>query len=199
MLKKVWNIISIMLVCVLVALAILLAGVRLFGVQPYTVLSGSMSPVYPTGALIYVKPALAQQVNVGDPITFRLADGAVVATHRVINIDNENGCFYTKGDANEAPDGQPVYFDQLIGMPVFSIPLLGYLASFISRPPGLYIGATLVVGVLVLSLLSGLLRKADQRSSRETVGEADNGKLSIKAGSAFKYAPQSKPLRNCKE
>jgi signal peptidase len=121
MLKKVWNVVSIMLVCVVAVLAILIAGVRLFGVQPYAVLSGSMSPAFPTGALIYVRAAQAQEVRVGDPITFRLEDGPVVATHRVISIDDENGCFHTKGDANEAPDGQPVYFDHLIGIPVFSI------------------------------------------------------------------------------
>ena len=36
-------------------LALLLVGVRLFGMQVFTVLSGSMEPTYQTGSLIYVK------------------------------------------------------------------------------------------------------------------------------------------------
>ena len=171
MLKKVWNIVSAMLICVLIATVMLTAGVRLFGIQPYTVLSGSMAPAYPTGALIYVKPAQAQQVRVGDPITFRLEGGQTVATHRVVSIDEQNGCFYTKGDANDAPDGQPVYYDHLIGVPVFSVPLLGYVSSFISAPPGLYAAAAVVLVAAVLLALPRLLRKAQEQ---DEAGEGCN-------------------------
>lgn len=40
--KKTLNIITTMLVVIAVLLAVLLVGVRLVGLQPYTVLSGSM-------------------------------------------------------------------------------------------------------------------------------------------------------------
>lgn len=167
MLKKLWNIVSVMLICVLIAIAIMTVGVRLFGIQPFTVLSGSMAPAYPTGALIYVKPTDAQQVHVGDPITFHLGNGQTVATHRVISIDEENACFYTKGDANETPDGQPVSYDHLIGVPVFSVPLLGYVSSFISAPPGLYVAIAVVLAAAVLLFLPGLLRKAQEQDDAE--------------------------------
>lgn len=167
MLKKVWNIVSIVLVCMLVILALLIAGVNLIGIRPYAVLSGSMAPAFPTGALIYVKQAKAQQVRVGDPITFRLDNAATVATHRVLSVDAENRCFYTKGDANDQPDARPVQFDDLIGIPVFSIPLLGYISSFLSRPPGLYIAAAVALTAVVLAVLPGLLRKVQQRSGEE--------------------------------
>ena len=52
--RRIWNVISIILVVIVVALTILLVGVRLIGLQP-SVLSGSMEPTYHTGALIYVK------------------------------------------------------------------------------------------------------------------------------------------------
>lgn len=54
-LKKVWNIVSTVLVALVVVLALLLAGARLLGMQVFTVLSGSMEPTYHTGSLIYVK------------------------------------------------------------------------------------------------------------------------------------------------
>lgn len=44
--KKIWNRISGVLVGIVVLLAIALVGVRLIGLQPYMVLSGSMEPTY---------------------------------------------------------------------------------------------------------------------------------------------------------
>ena len=50
--KKTWNIISTVLVALVVLLALLLVGARIFGLQVFTVLSGSMEPTYHTGSLI---------------------------------------------------------------------------------------------------------------------------------------------------
>lgn len=165
--KKLWNVSSVLLIGLLAVTAMLVAGVRLFGILPFTVISGSMEPAYPTGSLIYVKPVQAQEIRVGDPITFRLEGGQAVATHRVISIDEENGCFQTKGDANDAADGQPVYYNQLIGTPIFSIPALGYVASFIAAPPGLYIALAGAVIIIVLTLLPGMYRAAQKRDEAD--------------------------------
>lgn len=152
-LKRTLHYVSWALVLVVVILAVLLAGVRLVGLTPYTVLSGSMEPVYPVGSLIYVRAAEPESVNVGDAITFRMS-GQTVATHRVIEIDSENRRFYTQGDANDVPDGAPVPFENLIGRPILCIPRLGYLSSYISSPPGLYVAAAFAVFILLLSLLA---------------------------------------------
>ena len=61
--RKTWNVISSILVALVVLLALLLVGARLFGLQVYTVLSGSMEPTYHTGSLIYVKK-VAHSMNV---------------------------------------------------------------------------------------------------------------------------------------
>ncbi len=63
---------SIVTGVVLVLAALMLvafAGVRLFGLTPYAVLSGSMEPEYPTGSLIYVRDVDPADVAVGDAIT----------------------------------------------------------------------------------------------------------------------------------
>ena len=52
---KIWNAITTIIVVLVVILALLLVGVRIVGLQVFTVLSGSMEPTYHTGALIYVK------------------------------------------------------------------------------------------------------------------------------------------------
>ena len=140
-------------------LALLLVGVRLVGLRPMCVLSGSMEPTYHTGSLIYVKPCAPEDVQVGDAITFVLNEDLDVVTHRVISIDAENEHFYTQGDANDAPDGAPVYFKNLIGRPVFTIPYLGYVSHWVSNPPGMYLAIAIAIVLIVLAFLPDMLRK----------------------------------------
>lgn len=85
-------------------LLVAFAGVRLVGLTPYAVLSGSMEPEYPVGSLVYVKAVDPLDVEVGDAITFSLPSGTLV-THQVYQIDAESRAFRTQGIANIASDG----------------------------------------------------------------------------------------------
>lgn len=171
MFRKIWNVVYSVIVAVVVLLAVTFVGVRVVGLQPFTVLSGSMEPTYHTGSLIYVKSVEPQDVHVGDPITFVLNEDLVVATHRVIEIDAENERFYTKGDANESADGSPVHFNNLIGVPVFTIPLLGYVANFVTNPPGMYIALAGVAVLLLLTFVPDLIKKVDSGGDTNAKGK----------------------------
>ena len=85
-LKKVWNVVSSILVALVVILALLLVGARVAGLQVFTVLSGSMEPTYHVGALIYVKKTAPEDIQAGDVITFMLNE-TTTATHRVVAVD----------------------------------------------------------------------------------------------------------------
>lgn len=146
--KKIWNVSSTILVGLFVLCAMFLMGSRLLGYQVFNVISGSMEPTYSVGDLIYVKDANPYKIEVGTPITFVLNENLVVATHRVVEVDEENQHFYTKGDANDTPDATPVHFNNVIGVPQFSIPLLGYVSDFVQNPPGMYI--TVGVGFVLI-------------------------------------------------
>lgn len=159
--KKVWNIVSGLLVAVVVVLAVALAGVRLIGIEPYAVLSGSMEPTYHVGSLIYVKKIDPTTIEAGMPITFML-DEETIATHRVVEVvpDEEDPTvlrFRTKGDANETEDGGLVHYKNVIGTPIFTIPQLGYFADYIQNPPGKYVaiavGAILILVIFLPDLL----------------------------------------------
>ena len=150
-LKKIWNIVSTTLVVLMVLCAVFLMGSRLLGFQCYTVISGSMEPEYSVGDLLYVKEVNPNNIKVGDPVTFILNEDLVVATHRVVEIDAKNQRFYTKGDANEIADSEPVHFNNVIGVPEFSIPKLGYVSNFVQNPPGMYI--TIGVGIVLILLV----------------------------------------------
>lgn len=169
--KKVWNIISSVLVTIVVLCAIFLMGSRILGYQVYTVLSGSMEPNYSVGDLLYVKETDVSNIKVGDPITFILNEELVVATHRVVRIDAEKQHFYTKGDANETEDSSPVHFKNVIGVPKFSIPLLGYVSNYIQNPPGMYVTIGAGVVIVILVFLPDMLNKKKDENETESTEE----------------------------
>ena len=168
--KRVWNIVSGILIAIMVVLVVMLVGVRLIGYQPYCVLSGSMEPTYHTGSLIYVKKADPQDIKVGDPITFVLDENLTVATHRVIEIDEADRHFYTKGDANEYPDASPVHFNNLIGRPSFTIPYMGYVANYIQNPPGRYIAIAAAAVILLLIFIPDLFDDSKKKGKGKGKG-----------------------------
>ena len=84
--KTIWNVLSTLILLVIVVLAVLLAGVRLVGLRPFVVLSGSMEPTYHVGAMIYVKSVDPGSIQVGDPITFVLNEDLDVATRVSIQL-----------------------------------------------------------------------------------------------------------------
>ncbi|MEE1077292.1 MAG: signal peptidase I [Acutalibacteraceae bacterium] len=158
---KIFKLLTSVAVTLIVILAMLLVGVRLFGLQVYTVLSGSMEPNYKTGSLIYVKDVDPVELSVDDVITFKLSENTT-ATHRIIDIvfDEENNneiSFRTKGDANDTPDGSLVASEDVIGVPIFTIPYMGYVASFIQRPPGMYISIAVSIAIMLLVFIGDIL------------------------------------------
>ena len=180
-LKKIWNVISSILVALVVLLALLLVGARVVGLQVFTVLSGSMEPTYHTGSLIYVKKVDPYTITDGQPITFML-DENTVATHRVVGIvpDEEDPTvirFRTKGDANEAEDGSLVHYKNVIGTPVFTIPYLGYVADYIQHPPGMYVaisaGAVLLLLVFIPDVFASDKDEEKKKKRKKSAGKHD--------------------------
>ena len=151
MLKKIWNVVSTVLVALMVLCAVFLLGSRMIGYECYNVISPSMTPVYDVGDLIYVKEVDPYTIQPGDVITFIVNEDLVIGTHRVVRVDTEKKHFYTKGDANEIEDAEPVHFNNVIGVPQFSIPKLGYVSDFVQNPPGMYI--TVAVGIVLIFLV----------------------------------------------
>lgn len=210
-LKKIWNFVSTVLVAVVVLLALLLAGARIFGLQVFTVLSGSMEPTYHTGSLIYVKKVDPFTIQPGQPITFML-DEKTVATHRVVGVvpDEEDTTvirFRTKGDANEAEDGTLVHYKNVIGEPVFSIPYLGYLAEYIQHPPGMYVaisaGAVLLLLVFIPDIFSDDEKKKDPDGGKKTRAAAKGRRAAKKSAHGGKFSQprtaESAPAENAPE
>lgn len=170
--KKLLKVVSDALVIAVVILAILLHGLQFIGLKPYSVLSGSMQSVYPTGSLLYVKDVNPEALKVGDVITYKMA-GGTLCTHRIIEIiPNEDNPdiirFRTKGDENDTADPL-VDYDSVVGKAVFCIPLLGYLATYMAVPPGKYIAITVAVALILIEIMISLV--LDDKDKKKTKTE----------------------------
>lgn len=126
-----------------------------------------MQPKYMVGDLLYVKAVDVNSIQVGDDITFVLNEDLVVATHQVVRIDAENQRFYTKGLANELEDSEPVHFNNVIGVPKFSIAKLGYVSDFVQNPPGSYITIGVGIVLILVVFLPDILRKKKENEPEE--------------------------------
>ena len=174
--KKVWSITSWVLVGVVVVAACFLMGSRLVGYRVFNIVSGSMEPEYSEGDLIYVKEVEPASVEPGDVITFILNEDLVVATHRVVRIDTEKQRFFTKGDANETEDGTPVHFNNLLGIPQFAIPCLGYVSDFLQNPPGMYVTIAAVAILIVLAFAPDFVKKKSP-AAQDPAAQEENARL----------------------
>ena len=169
-LYKIWSMFTTLLVIIVAALAILLVGMRFAGFKVFTVLSGSMEPTYQTGSVIYVKEVDYTTLQPGDVITFAISED-MVATHRIVGVvpDDEDPSvlrYRTKGDANDAEDGTLVHYKNIVGKPVFTIPYLGYIASYIQSPPGSYIAIAGAAFLLMLTFIPDLFAKDEEEDKK---------------------------------
>lgn len=109
--------------------------VEVFGRSLLTVVTGSMEPSLHTGDYIYVKRVPADELEVGDVITFRSEESDVygkLVTHRIIEITPE-GDFITKGDANKIEDSKNVREDQIVGKYIGKAKFFKWINSFADR------------------------------------------------------------------
>ena len=159
--KKISNILSTLLLIVVVILACIFFVPRLFGIQTLAVLSGSMEPHFHVGSLVFVKDAEITDSEKDDIVTFKIGNGDTVVTHRVTQVTKEG--LKTKGDANHSEDGGLVTSANLVGKAFsFSIPVLGYLAVYISSQTGIILLIGAIILVFVLSYIGSLFDKKEK-------------------------------------
>lgn len=131
--KVLKGILRIMTWCVyaIILIAVAIASPMVAGYKPVVVLSGSMEPEYPVGSVTYYKEASFEEISVGDAITFDLGEDSL-ATHRVVEINESDQTFVTKGDNNETNDANPVAYTSVQGKTVdLAIDYAGYFVMYI--------------------------------------------------------------------
>ncbi|EFQ83859.1 signal peptidase I [Aeromicrobium marinum DSM 15272] len=145
---------------------------RIAGATPYTVLTSSMEPGMPPGTLVVTRPVEAEEVRVGDVITYQLESGRpTVVTHRVVGVEYDltgELRLITQGDANDIPDADAVLPVQVRGERWYAIPFIGHITTKISndtRQVATVAVATALVGYAGFMFV-GAVR--DRRTTRST-------------------------------
>jgi signal peptidase len=125
-------IVTTLMILVLGLAAVVVVIPRAMGATNLTVLTGSMQPAINPGDLVVVRPTPAENLAVGDIITFQPYSGnPMLITHRITSMTFEAGVvtgIVTQGDANNAADRmiQPA---QVMGRVIYTIPWLGHLTT----------------------------------------------------------------------
>ncbi|MDD7928349.1 signal peptidase I [Microbacterium sp. NM3R9] len=144
-----------------------------FNVRPVAVISGSMEPQIPVGAMVFTRTVPAGDVSPGDIVTVQRPRNLGLVTHRLVSsVEREPGVyeFVLRGDANDTDDPQP-YAVSTVGQYVLHVPLLGYLTIGLQSSSGLFIAGGIALVLVALFLLDPA-RLRGSAQTRETEEES---------------------------
>ncbi len=157
-LKKMFDILSNVLLAAFILVLALLVGVRLFGIEPHIVLSGSMEPEIKTGALVYVKrlsPKEACELKAGETITFVMKKSGTKVTHKIYEVV---GYVYLRDQQGEPlldANGTPLVKRDSSGNPIVMYTTYGINNKNTADPSGYTLDGKLGVGNLASSEVFG--------------------------------------------
>ncbi len=106
--------------------------VSIAGYSWATVLTDSMSEVYPRGSLVVAQKVPSDSIRVGDDIMF-MAGPDTSCTHRVVEVVTSEGtrAFRTQGTSNPRPDADLVHPENVIGRVIWSSVPVGAVLTII--------------------------------------------------------------------
>ena len=142
--EKMLNIVGIifLLFCIFLAYGF---GINNRFYKLLVVTSGSMSPVFEAGDVIFVVRMDPTTAKVGNIVTFQTKDNEIL-THRIVEI-KDDGEIITKGDANNTNDSwnDGLKLGKVETKYIFKIPKLGYAIFWLRGlfPAGMNTGAWL--------------------------------------------------------
>lgn len=156
--KKITDLISGAMLIVFILFAALLVGVRIFGIQPYIVLSGSMEPEIYTGSLVYVNHITQEEaanLQVGDTVTYVVDKKGTLVTHKIYEVV---GTAYVRNQYGELvldENGNPTVAIDDNGNPIIMYTTYGINNKNPDLPTGYTLDGTLGVGNLASSNVVG--------------------------------------------
>lgn len=169
MVRKILNVIITVILILLIVLVVFLFIMRatgstpsIFGFSVFRVQTDSMTPTLQVGDVILTKSVPAEEIHLGDIITYECRSGDLegqTITHRVaMEPEERDGVYYyrTKGDKEGAALDEEITYEQVKGRFECTMPLIDKLYSFFLSPLGLivFIGVIVVLfGYEMISLI----------------------------------------------
>lgn len=144
------------LAAVVGAACLVVVGVSLvLGMRPVVVISGSMAPTLPVGAVVLARSVPASDVRVGDIVTVERTRGLGLITHRVVAATEAGDGAWSlelQGDANTTPDAEP-YVVTTAAVHVAHVDGVGHLVLGLRTPAGLAVAVAAMAALVALFLL----------------------------------------------
>ena len=160
---KCFRILGTIIVIMVIFMCIPFVVPKVIGVNVYEVVTSSMAPELPVGSVVYVQTCKADEVKVGDIISFYVGtDEENIISHRVveINVDEQGDFFFiTKGDANSDIDSMQVDVKHFVGKVIFKINNISWLVRLFDTSTGIIILIGLIIISLCLNIASDLINK----------------------------------------
>lgn len=148
---------------------------RLFGYEPFTVISDSMTPTLRAGDLVYIKEADPFSFKEGDIICFYMNRASETPiTHRVVSNDTVKHDLITKGDANEDVDIVSIPYNYVVGKVFGHLPSIGVCFLFLSTLPGKVAYVMLFAACVFLLELTKERKRRRRRVQRTPSPQQEN-------------------------
>ena len=120
-----------------------------FGYSILIVASPSMTGAIEAGDAIIIKNS--DSYAVGDVITYFPEGESFSVTHRIVRMEGDK--FYTKGDANQSEDSDPVLIEQIVGKVAVKLDKVGYFIEWLKSPVGIIFAATFIVLLILIIVI----------------------------------------------
>lgn len=169
--SAIWRVMLILLAVILAISACTLAYDKfvkkskipsVFGYSMLIIASPSMTGSIEAGDAIIIKKS--DSYAVGDVITYFPADESFSVTHRIVRMEGDK--FYTKGDANQSEDPDPVLIEQIAGKVAVKLDKVGYFIEWLKSPVGIIFAATFIVLLILIIVIKDKWRgKTDSADS----------------------------------
>lgn len=153
------------IVIAVIVMYMAIAAPLIMGFRPVVVLTGSMQPTFPVGSIVYYHKCAFEDLQEGDPITFKAEDALV--THRITTVNGISRTVVTKGDNNPTEDPAPVEENQIVGKTTkFAIPFAGYFVTYGKKPVAIALmAAILLINYVLENLCSG--QKGEKKDEKK--------------------------------
>ena len=171
--SAIWRVILILLAAVLAITSGTLAYDKfvkkskipsVFGYSMLIIASPSMTGSIEAGDAIIIKNS--DSYAVGDVITYFPADESFSVTHRIVRMEGDK--FYTKGDANQSEDPDPVLIEQIAGKVAVKLDKVGYFIEWLKSPVGIIFAATFIVLLILIIVI------ADKRRGKTDAADPES-------------------------
>ena len=175
--SKIFKTISYCMLALIICMSLFVLVLRFLGETPsifgysfYYVLTASMEPEIEAGEIIICESVEAEELQVGDTITYIGETGELngkIVTHKIVEINGDT--FTTQGVANNIPD-PPIRSSQILSRYVSKLPFAGKIFSLINSKYGFILLIIVPLGVLIINEISNIV-KAFKEDKEEHLSE----------------------------